>query len=207
MPHYDDDFSYAFAARRQGVDEFQPPLYGYDKDEADPEQGYPFVDWSDLPPALRFLLTVPKGAEPQQYGYQKWAELGRVIGEVEDPRRARSVLSGLAEVQRKRAEEALRDLDDNPYLRNVQPGMERYLKADPGEIAAIMGKVRSGSTGREVTCSEPIPVFTCVWLEGGNTIRGVTPGSMSNAVTCAQPEPYDTRLDGSTVWRQRVFTT
>lgn len=203
----DTDFDYAFYARLQEEPGFVGPLYGYEQGAIDPVVGYPFVEWEDVPLWVQFLVSVPEDSHPDDFGVRNWNDLAVVLSDAPGPITVRNVLAHQrAEEQKKRDQlsEAMRAAQEE---RQVADGMDKYLKADPGEIKAIMQAMEAGSLGREVSCSEPIPVFTCCSYDG-SSIRGVLPGSMSNCVTAAQPEKISQSSPSGRMlvtYRQRVF--
>ena len=185
------------------------PYYGYEKDAVEPpDGGYSFVEWEELGPVVRLSVLGLHGINPEDYTFPTHAAMRDAVARFESREQAAETLASWREVAIEERAKLDAVLATNESERVVAEGMDRYLKADPGEIKAIIAAIGQGRTGREVECDEPIPVYTCVWLDSGR-IRGVRPGSMSNAVTATQPSllRQETNEWGKVVrtYKTRVF--
>ena len=173
-----------------------------------PDGGYSFVEWDDLSAGER-LQVAGKGkwVRSEYYGVPMTILRETALG----AHRVQALHYVLDELRKRKVasdEKTRLDAAQQANDRVVAKGMDKYLKADPMEIKAILSALEEGGTGREVVCDEPIPAYTCVWHDGRKYIRGVRPGNMSNAVTFTAPEEtrsMDRQGNPIVVYRTKVF--
>lgn len=184
--------------------------FGFDEELIEPPNGgYSFIEWEDLPTLVKRAQSIVGNNSALVFGLVDGYEVESILRDTTTRESANEIFTELMEKEaiRAAAVEAMVAAGDPP--RNVAPGMEKYLKADPREVHAIQDALSKGRQGREVRCSEPIPAWTCVWASSEKSINGVTPGSMSNAVTYKEPETIVARRrdDDSPVYayKQWVF--
>lgn len=169
---------------------------------------YPFVEFGDLNPFQKVTLMKEHYPESRSMlGWATWEDIQRRLEYIDALPEAEEFFAVIRSETQARITEMSEKAKKSATERVVAEGMERYLKADPVEIKAILEALEGGATGKAVKCDEPIPAFTCVWIDGSR-IRGVRPGSMSNAVTFDQPVEETVRdINGylRREYRQRVF--
>lgn len=163
-----------------------------------PEGMYPLYDWADLEYDHRFAYII-EGSAPADFAQRHWGKVETLIRDAPSAKAARSALERLRAVaqdaQASLYEEALQGRQD----REVSVGMERLLEADPREVEAVLRELKEGSDGFLMWSYDPIPPWTCVWVDG--KARGVLPGNMSNAVTFTYPRLESNDGKGSSVSR------